>query len=276
MFGDGARRKNRAILERRPQAARNSFLMPERRFVFSIAFMLCWASIAGFTQEPSPTPPDSPSAARQKNSSNSQPPAVEVVTFLERRSIFFPDLATSPGPLSTAEKFKLFVDDSIAPNSVFGAAAGASLSQAADLPHGYGQGWDAYGKRFGASMARHASSEFFGTFLLASTLHQDPRFFPQLHPTFGRSMKYAISRVFVTRDDHGRRVANWSQLTGMLLSESLANAYWPQQDRTAGQTFRRFGIDLGTSAGSNMFRNYWPSIFKNLRRVTPGLRDRQD
>jgi len=62
----------------------------------------------------------------------------------------------------------------------------------------------------------------------------------------------------------------------MLLSESLANAYWPEQDRTAGQTFRRYGIDLGVRAAGNMFRDYWPSIFKNLRRVTPGLRDRQD
>ena len=238
--------------------------------------MVFWASIAGLAQQSTQSLPDSPSTSQSKSSSGAQPPAVEVVTFLERRSIFFPDLATSPGPLSTSEKFKLFIDDSIAPNSVVGAATGASLSQAADLPHGYGQGWDAYGKRFGSSMARHASSEFFGTFLLASALHQDPRFFPQLHPSFGRSMKYAISRVFVTRDDHGKNVANWSQLAGMLLSESLANAYWPQQDRSAGQTFGRFGIDLASSAGSNMFRNYWPSIFKNLRRVTPGLRDRQN
>lgn len=201
---------------------------------------------------------------------------MEVVTFLSKRSIFFPDLATSRGPLSPGEKFKLFLDDSIAPSTMFGAALGASVSQAANVPHGYGQGWDAYGKRFGASMARHASSDFFGTFLLASALHQDPRFFPQLNPTFGSSAKYAISRVFVTRNDEGKNVANWSQLVGMLLSESLANAYWPEEDRTAGQTFRRFGIGVGTRAASNMFRNYWPSIFKNLQRVTPGAHDRQN
>ena len=201
---------------------------------------------------------------------------MEVVTFLSKRSIFFPDLATSRGPLSPGEKFKLFLDDSIAPSTMFGSAVGASVSQAANVPHGYGQGWDAYGKRFGASMARHASSDFFGTFLLASALHQDPRFFPQLNPTFGSSAKYAISRVFVTRNDEGKNVANWSQLVGMLLSESLANAYWPEEDRTAGQTFRRFGIGVGTRAAGNMFRNYWPSLFKNLQRVAPGAHDRQN
>jgi len=232
--------------------------------------------MASLAQEPTQTLPDSPSASQNQGPSSGQPPAVEVVTFLEKRSVFFPDLATSQGPLSTAEKFKLFLDDSIAPSTMTGAVLGSALSQAVDSPQGFGQGWDAYAKRFGASMARHASSDFFGTFVLASALHQDPRFFPQLNPTLGSSAKYAISRVFVTRDDHGKNVGNWSQLAGMLLSESLANAYWPEQDRTAGQTFRRVAIGLGTRAGSNMFRNYWPSIFKNLRRVTPGLRDRQD
>jgi len=200
---------------------------------------------------------------------------MQIFNILQKRSLFFPDLATSQRPLSSGEKFKLFLADSSAPNVMLSSALGSAIAQAADSPHGYGQGWDAYAKRFGASMAGNASSEFFGTFLLASALHQDPRFFPQRNPTFGGSAKYAIARVFVTRNDEGRKVGNWSGLFGTLLSESLANAYWPEQDRTAGQTFRRIGIDLGTRAASNMFRNYWPLIFKDLQRVTPGLHDPQ-
>jgi hypothetical protein len=247
----------------------------QTRTLFHVALIVCCAAVTG-AQETTPNLPDSPSASQSKKSSGSEGAPLEVVTFLSRRSIFFPDLATSQGPLSAAEKFKLFLDDSIAPSTLSGAALGAAVSQGADSPHGFRQGWDAYGKRFGASMARHASSDFFGTFLLASALHQDPRFFPQLNPTFGRSTKYSIERVFVTRNDEGKKVANWSQVVGMLLSESLANAYWPEEDRTAGQTFRRFGIDLGARAASNMFRNYWPSIFKNLERVTPGAHDRKN
>lgn len=245
----------------------------ETRIVFLI---VCWASAVAFAQQPAQTVPDSPSTSQNKNSSSSQLPPFEVVTFLEKRSLFFPDLATSRKPLSSGEKFKLFLDDSIAPSTISGSVLGAAVSQAADSPEGWRQGWDAYGKRFGASMARNASSEFFGTFLLGSVLHQDKRFFPQLNPTFGRSVKYSVERVFVTRNDDGKNVANWSQLIGTLLSESLANAYWPEQDRTAGQTFRRFGISLGTRAASNMFRNYWPSFFKNLQRVTPGMHERQN
>lgn len=239
----------------------------------SVALIISWTSMAAPAQQTTQTLPDSPSASQTKKTSGSETRPLEVVTFLERRSVFFPDLASSPGPLSTGEKFKLFLDDSIAPNTVLSSAVGSAITQAADSPRGFGQGWDGYGKRFGSSMARRASSEFFGTFLLAAALRQDPRFFPLLHPTVGSSVKYSVSRVFVTRNDEGKNVVNWSGLFGTLLSESLANAYWPEQDRTAGQTFRRIGVSLSTSAASNMFRNYWPSIFKNLRRVTPGMHD---
>jgi hypothetical protein len=39
----------------------------------------------------------------------------QVVGYLTNRSLFFPDIATSPGPLSTGDKFKLFVNQSISP-----------------------------------------------------------------------------------------------------------------------------------------------------------------
>jgi len=208
--------------------------------------------------------PDAPSATRSAQTGARKSPAGFFST-LNRKSIVFPDIATTEGPLSTGQKFKLFVDDSVSLSTLLGSAASAAIGQADDYPHGYGQGWDAYGKRFGASMARNASSNFFGTFLLASMLHQDPRFFPQRDPTFGGSVKYALTRVVITRNDDGNDAANWSGLLGPLMAEGLANAYWPEEDRTAGQTFRRYGVDLATTAGFNMLRNYWPVLFKKKR-----------
>jgi hypothetical protein len=184
---------------------------------------------------------------------------------LDKRSIVFPDIAADSARMSTGQKFKLFVDNSISLHALAGASLGSAISQAADSPHGYGQGSDGYAKRFGSSLARTASSHFFGTFLLASALHQDPRFFPERDPTFGRSVKYSIQRLVVTRDDEGRDVANWSGLVGPLLSEGLANAYWPEQDRTAGQTLQRYGTDLAVRLGTNMLREYWPVFFRKVR-----------
>ncbi|MGA2003242.1 MAG: hypothetical protein ABSG70_07665 [Terriglobales bacterium] len=191
---------------------------------------------------------------------------VEMLNLLDRKSIVFPDIAASTQKLTTGQKFQLFVDNSVSVHTVLWSVVGSAVGQASNSPTGWGQGWGAYGDRFGSSLARGASGEFFGTFILASALHQDPRFFPQRHPGFGKGVKYSIQRVFVTRTDDGRNQANWSGLAGPLLGEGLANAYWPDRNRTVGDTFFRYGLDIATRIGGNLMREYWPIVSKKLER----------
>jgi hypothetical protein len=248
--------------------ARTNPFRDSSRTLFSrkASFLLVMIGIgaASHAQETSPPPErrKQPQLSHGTNSVHSEIPPVGLFVMLDKKSIVFPDIAASSARLSTGRKFELFVDNSVSLHGLAGATFGAGLGQAADMPGGYGQGGDGYAKRAGSSMARLASSNFFGTFLLASALHQDPRFFPEREPTVRGSVKYSLERVVVTRNDNGRDVANWSGLLGTLLSESLANVYWPEQDRTAGQTFRRCGTDLAVRAGTNMLREYWPVLFR--------------
>ena len=267
------------VLKHRTSSKTGSELIAKSSFLFTrpvricravcsyAAMLLCSLGVLCAAQPASAQDhPDAPSATRKAQSSARKPPAGFVST-IRRRSIVFPDIATSEGPLSVGEKFKLFVNDSTSPGTFAAAAFGAGIGQAENSPSGYGQGAEGFGKRFGASMARNASSEFFGTFLLASILREDPRFFPQVEPTLGGSVKYSLTRVVVTRSDDGRNVANWSGLLGPAMAEGLANVYWPEEERTAPKTLERYGLDLATRAGFNMFRNYWPVFFKKLWRA---------
>ena len=217
------------------------------------------------TGQENPKPPGQPQTIGGQVTGVAKKP-VEIFNLLERKSIVFPDIAANTQPLSPAQKFKLFVDNSISVHAIMGSALGSAIGQADDSPTGFGQGWNAYGKRFGSSMARGASGEFFGTFVLASALHEDPRFFPEINPSFGHSVKYSVQRLFVTRNDAGRDVANVSGLLGPLLGEGLANAYWPDRNRTAGDTLLRYGVGLATRAGGNMLREYWPTVHRKLFR----------
>jgi hypothetical protein len=187
------------------------------------------------------------------------------VEVLGRRSVFFPDLATSSNPLRPRQKLELFADQSIAPSRILGSLAGAGISQAANTLPGYGQGADGYAKRFGSSMASQASNHFFGTFVIPSLLHDDPRYFVKLHADLGHRVGYAVSRLVVTRKDDGAETANWPGILAPLLAESLANSYLPTNERTAGNTFRRYGVRLGLTAVGNLAKEYWPTIFRNLR-----------
>ena len=159
------------------------------------------------------------------------------------------------------------MNNSVSLSAFVAANLSAGVNQVHNAPAAYGEGVGAYGKRLGAAMARRASSQIFGTFLLASALHEDPRFYVRNDLHFGGSVKYAIRRVFVTRTDSGDPLFNWSGLLGMAGAEGLANVYYPDSYRTAANTLSRFGFDMLGNAGGNLLRQYWPRINRRLKLV---------
>jgi hypothetical protein len=249
-------------------------------WAFLLVGIIAFGSIPTvFAQDPPkpqlPTQP-SPSPAAQAPPDETPRPApaapikpVALYNLLQSKSIVFPDIAYSTDRLSSGQKFELFVDNSISVNAITWSALGSAVGQADNSPTGYGQGWDGYGKRFGSSLARGASGEFFGTFVIASALHEDPRFYAEINPGFFHAVKYSVKHVFIMRSDDGRDVIAWSRLGGPLLAEGLANAYWPDQNRTAGDTLFRFGLDLASRAGGNMLREYWPVFYAKIRHAPP-------
>ncbi len=235
--------------------------------------MLALAPVGAAQQDPKQKDlPDAP-APKQGNAPQKHQNAVNTtIEVLGRRSVFFPNIATSVGPLSSKQKFELFAGESVAPSRFLSSAAGAGISQARNSLDGYGQGAGGYGKRFGSSMATAASNNFFGTFVISSLLHRDPRYFVTLHGGAGHRIGYALSRIVVARTDEGKDAANWAGMLGPLLAESLANSYLPVKEQTAGRTFQRYGIRIGLNTASNALREYWPTIFRNLRitKFAPG------
>jgi hypothetical protein len=233
-----------------------------------IACGLC--SDGAAQQNPSGTLPDAPSSSAQsppettKGNSPIQN-SMALVQLLERKSLVFPDLATTKVRLSSWDKFKLAANNSIAVSTIGASLAGAAYGQAVDSPEGYGQGGEGYAKRFGANMARAASDNMFGTFLIASVMHEDPRFFVKRGLSFRQSVKYAAVRVVKTRNDDGQTVTNFAGLLGPLAAEALANTYYPEGSRGVGDTVIRYSADLGWRFAGHLLKQYWPDINRKLR-----------
>ncbi len=217
-----------------------------------------------------PTPKQDQNNPGQKQDKNIFATPLGLIT---KKSYVYPELATSPGPLNSLQKFELFLGKSIAAPQILSSAAGAGISEARGTLAGYGQGGEGFGKRFGSSMASGASSHFFGTFLLPAVLREDPRFFVKLRGGFRVRAGHALRRVLVIRTDAGRETFNFPGTLGPLAAEGMANLYLPNSERTVGKTFERGGIRIGFSAANNLLKEYWPSIFKSLRidRLAPGL-----
>ena len=259
-------------------AARGLRILPSHALIISVAVAMLAGSGAAMAQRTSsledlpdaPTPKQDPNGAPQK----SDTPLTATIGILGKRSVFFPELAVDRGPLSPKKKLELAVDETIAPSRFLGSAFTATIGQARNALPGYGQEWNGYAKRFGSSVGSNASSHLFGTFLLPSLLHQDPRYFVKLFGSPGGRIRYAVERVVVTRTDDGRETFNWSGVLSGLMAEGLANSYLPDGERTAGKTFIRFGYRIGFDALDNVVKEFWPTIFRSLRitKVVPNER----
>jgi hypothetical protein len=116
-------------------------------------------------------------------------------------------------------------------------------------------------------MATGASTSFFGNFVLPSLLHQDPRFFPTSDSSFRHNARHALQRIVITRTDRGAETFNWSGMVAPLAAQGIANSYLPQEQRTAGATFSRYASDIGSTAGLNFLKGYWPAIAKRMKKI---------
>jgi hypothetical protein len=212
---------------------------------------------------PAQTPAQFPS---QDDSQKRKSSVGDTVGVLSRKSIFFPELATNRNPLTSGQKFKLFVDRTIAPSTFIGASFSAAYKQAINSYPGYGQGWGAYGDRYGAAVANSASTNFFGTFVFPSLFHTDPRHFFTNRPGFAKKAEYALTRQVVTRTDSGRNTFNWSRILSVLVAEGIANSYLPPEERTVSKTFERAGDRFAFGIGSTLLKEYWPEIMKKFGR----------
>ena len=245
-----------------------------RVLTLTSALLIAWLAIANVARAQSgdqsaqaATLPDAPTPQdpQQQVDNRQKSQFKHSIEVLGKRSIFFPELAHERRPLTPKQKLQLSVDETIAPSRFLGSAFTSGIGQARDSFHDYGQGWQGYGKRFGSSVASNASSHLFGTFLLPSITHEDPRYFVKLFGTPKNRILYAMSRVVVTRTDDGRPTFNWSYVLGGLMAESLATTYLPENERTAAKVFTRFGVRVGFGALDNVVKEYWPTIFKSLR-----------
>ena len=170
-------------------------------------------------------------------------------------------------PLTVKEKFELFAKETVDPFTFASSAAGAALSQIDNDNPKYGHGAGPYAERFGAAMADVTTQNFFSDAVLASWLHEDPRYFRKGpgSPVVTRIF-YAMSRVVITRRDSGKDAFNFSGILGMGMGIALSNAYYPPASINGPEMGSRVGTSLISSALGNLLPEFWPDFKAKLAR----------
>jgi hypothetical protein len=168
---------------------------------------------------------------------------------------FYVSYDKDPAPLTAKMKFALALKVSTDPVTAAGIFLVAGARQAGDTPN-YGQGWAAYGKRFGATSTEAFSDIMIGGAILPSLLHQDPRYFYQGTGTTGSRVRHAMFSPFVTRGDNGKWQPSYSTLGGDLTASALGNLYYPRSNRGAGLVFGNFAIGTAERIGSCLLQEF--------------------
>lgn len=158
-------------------------------------------------------------------------------------------------PLTSRMKFGLALEVATDPVTAAGVFFVAGAKQAGNSPK-YGQGWDAYGKRVGATTADGFVDIMIGGAILPSLLHQDPRYFYEGTGSTGSRIRHAMLSPLITRNDNGSFGPNYSTVGGVLASSAIANLYYPKANRGAGLVFGNFAIGMAERVGASLAQEF--------------------
>lgn len=156
----------------------------------------------------------------------------------------------------------------------------AAINQAENSEPAFGQGWDAYAKRYGTTAGDSMMENFMVGAVFPSILHQDPRFYQSSKGGFPRRSLYAVSRIFVTRGDSGHAQFNASEIFGAATAATISTyTYHPRStflstpsnphffvasDRTIGNAAKVYGTQLTLDTITIAVKEFWPDIHRKM------------
>jgi len=175
------------------------------------------------------------------------------------------DLTGSVKPLTPKQKWTLALKESVDPFNVLNAAMGAAFSQRGNQTPKYGEGGAAYARRFGAALADFGTQNFFSAGVLATLLHQDPRYYRK-GPGTGvvRRAIYSVSRLVIARQDSGAPAFNASGIGGMILGIAASNLYYPAVSVRGSVMACRVSTSLSGGIMGNLMSEFWPDLQKRF------------
>jgi hypothetical protein len=152
-------------------------------------------------------------------------------------------------PMSVRDKVLAGFKSSASLYSAAGWISSAGYEHLLNSSPNYGTNSEAFGKRFGAAVARGVSQGVFSNSLFAPIFHEDPRYYVMGsgHPFFKR-LVYAGTRSIISRTDSGKTTPNFALIAGNAAGSALTIVYYPSINTTTTEVLSTWGSSLGGSA----------------------------
>jgi hypothetical protein len=168
-------------------------------------------------------------------------------------------------PLTRKEAFEAYVLSTVGPVPILGEAAGAGIGQWMNSPEEWGQGWGAYGKRFGSNMGYNALRQTI-TFGGGLAFHEDTRYFASHAQGFWPRTKHALASTFSARHPDGSQRFAVSSTAGVIGAAALSSMWGPPSWKGAGNIAQNAGISFASTAAFNVVREFLPDILRRPKK----------
>ena len=161
---------------------------------------------------------------------------------------------------SFKDKFWLATQDSF-DYSAFayaGIFAGVAMSQNSEPD--FGQGASGYGIYFAHTFADDTVENYMVEALVPAVTKEDPRYYTLGRGGVFKRTGYAVSRLFVTRTDSGKRTINLSEIVGAGAAAGIGDTYYPSDQNPWVKTYQRWISQVVQDGFSNIVKEFWPDV----------------
>jgi hypothetical protein len=170
-----------------------------------------------------------------------------------------------PSQLTEAKRFHLYLLSAGGPIPILGEAIGAGVSQWDNSPKEWGQGWNAYGERFGSNLAYNGIRQTI-TYGTSVVFHEDNRYFASHKHGFWARTGYAALSTVVAQHPDGRRIVSVSAVTGVVGASAISSIWGPPSWKGAGNIAENAGVSFLTTAAFNIVREFLPDVLHRHRK----------
>lgn len=167
-------------------------------------------------------------------------------------------------PLSPEGKLYLATRSVVDPFNLLTIAADSAIAVGSDSHSPYGPGVTGFGKYYGVALTGDITGEFFGTFLIPTLAHQDPRYHRLPQASIPRRVRHAIVQVVWTKGDDGKDMPNYGTVFGLAAADILGNLYVPREHTGPGPTAQRWATGLASAPIDNFITEFLPDVARHV------------
>ncbi len=229
------------------------------------------AARLGFESTGDPTP--SPTLNRQAPWQSAPPRNNLYGTIQQRRSIILADQRFLNDqfslPMTPRQKAFLAATDFSDPGNLAVIGASSAVYTATNAHSAYGPGLMGFGRNYGYSLSQAATGELFGTWLIPTLAHQDPRYHRMPGAPLQRRILHALAHTIVAQSDSGAPLPNYATLLTYPIAAEIADLYVPGLHTSGSATAKRILIGLASDPSDALIGEFLPDVARRVHiRVT--------